>query len=152
MVPNTIFVLIRILTFIYGISPEIIVFIVFPTRRPLWIRQFDPWSLFYTIANLRSNVWLKQNMFLFCFTKILNQAFYMTHTFDSEVSFWMLWPTVRRRRQRRGGGLHVHQCSLNQRPRKIIHRWVLRTEPAEPEGARGAFAHPRFWQIFFQSS
>ena len=25
-------------------------------------------------------------MFLFCFTKILNQAFYLTHTFDSVVS------------------------------------------------------------------
>ena len=36
-------------------------------------------------------------MFLFCFTKILNLAFYMTHTFDSEVSlhYWMVWPTVR---------------------------------------------------------
>ena len=35
-------------------------------------------------------------MFLFCFTKILNQAFYMTHTFDSEVSlhYWLLWPTM----------------------------------------------------------
>jgi hypothetical protein len=38
-------------------------------------------------------------MFLFCFTKILNQAsFYMTHPFDSEVSlhYWLFWPTVRR--------------------------------------------------------
>ena len=35
-------------------------------------------------------------MFLFCFTKILNQAFNMTHTFEFEVSlhFCMLWPTV----------------------------------------------------------
>ena len=35
-------------------------------------------------------------MFLFCFTKILNGAFYMTHTFDSEVSlhYWLLWSTV----------------------------------------------------------
>ena len=33
-----------------------------------------------------SNVSLKPKMFLFCFTKILNQAFYMTHTFDSVVS------------------------------------------------------------------
>ena len=32
------------------------------------------------------------------FTKILNQAFNMTHTFDFEVSlhYWLLWPTVRR--------------------------------------------------------
>ena len=29
-------------------------------------------------------------MFLFCFTKILNQAFYMTHTFDSEGFFTLL--------------------------------------------------------------
>ena len=37
-------------------------------------------------------------MFLFCFTKILNQAFCTTHTFDSEVFLhsWLLWPTVRR--------------------------------------------------------
>ena len=36
-------------------------------------------------------------MFLFCFTTILNQASYMTCTFDSEVSLhhWLLWPTVR---------------------------------------------------------
>ena len=36
-------------------------------------------------------------MFLFCYTKILNQAFQMTHTFDSEVSLhsWLLWPMVR---------------------------------------------------------
>ena len=29
-------------------------------------------------------------------TKILNQAFYMNHTFDSEVSlhYWMLWRRV----------------------------------------------------------
>ena len=42
-------------------------------------------------------------MCLFCFTKILNLAFYMTHTFDSEVSlhYWMLWPTVCRCRCRR---------------------------------------------------
>ena len=33
-------------------------------------------------------------MFLLCFTKILNQAFYMTHTFDSEVSLHS-WSTVR---------------------------------------------------------
>jgi hypothetical protein len=35
-------------------------------------------------------------MDLFCFTKILNLAFYMTHTFDSEVSlhYWMLCPRV----------------------------------------------------------
>ena len=44
-----------------------------------------------------SNVRLKPKMFLFCFTKILNQAFYMTLTFDSEVSlhFLGIWPTVR---------------------------------------------------------
>ena len=30
-------------------------------------------------------------MFLFCFTKILNLAFYMTHTFDSEVSLPLLF-------------------------------------------------------------
>ena len=38
------------------------------------------------------------NIKCFCFVlqKILNQALYMTHTFDSEVSllFWLLWPTV----------------------------------------------------------
>ena len=45
-------------------------------------------------------MWLKHKMFLFCFTKILNQAFYMTHIFNSEVSlhYWLLWPTVRRGR------------------------------------------------------
>ena len=39
---------------------------------------------------------LKPKMFLFCFTKILNQALYMTHTFEIEVSlhYWLLWPTV----------------------------------------------------------
>ena len=42
-------------------------------------------------------------MFLFYLTKILNQAFYMIHTFDSEVSLhsWLFWPTVRRRWWRR---------------------------------------------------
>ena len=41
-------------------------------------------------------------MILFCFTKILDIAFYMTHIFDSEVSlhYWMLWPTVRHLTQR----------------------------------------------------
>ena len=39
---------------------------------------------------------LKPKMILFCFTKILNLAFYMTHTLDSEVSlhYWMLCPRV----------------------------------------------------------
>ena len=43
-------------------------------------------------------MWMKPKMFLFCFTEFLNQAFYMTHTFDSEVSlhYWLPWPTARR--------------------------------------------------------
>ena len=38
---------------------------------------------------------------LFCFTKILNQAFYMTRTFDSGIflRYWLLWPTVRRKKK-----------------------------------------------------
>ena len=37
-------------------------------------------------------------MFLFCFIKILNLAFYIIHKFDFEVSlhYWLLWPMVRR--------------------------------------------------------
>ena len=55
---------------------------------------FVCWNLFCTIANLRIKCVTETK--LFCFTKILNQAFYMTHTFDFEVSlhYWLLWPTV----------------------------------------------------------
>jgi hypothetical protein len=50
---------------------------------------------------LLSLMWYHKK-FPFCLTKILNQAFYMTHTFDFEVSlhYWLLWPTVRRRPRR----------------------------------------------------
>ena len=45
---------------------------------------------FCTIANQR----IKNVSVLF--NKLLNQTFYMTHTFESEVSlhYWLLWPTV----------------------------------------------------------
>ena len=57
---------------------------------------FICWNLFWTSE---SNVWLKPKMFLFCFPKILTQAFlHDSHTFDSEVSLrsWLRWPTVGR--------------------------------------------------------
>ena len=43
-------------------------------------------------------MWLKtKNVSVLLYKNLLNQAFFMTHTFDSEVSLhsWLLWPTVR---------------------------------------------------------
>ena len=53
-------------------------------------------NLFCTIANLRIKCVTETKKLLFCFTKILNQASYMTYTFGSEVSlhYWLLWTTV----------------------------------------------------------
>ena len=92
-------------------------------------------------------------MFLLCFTKILDQAFYMTHTFDSEISlhYWLLWPTVRRRlssmknpltprnvgharHAHRKGRAHPERRRRHARPANERHYLGLR--PARPLGLR----------------
>ena len=82
-------------------------------------------------------MWLKPKMFLFCFTKILNQALYMTHTFDSEVSLhsWLLWPTVRR---------HTALCFLLTFSGLQLYYDVFKCTPILASFADDAAAHSGF--------
>ena len=53
-------------------------------------------NLFCTIANLRIKCVIETKSVPFCFIKILNQVFYIPHTFDFELSLhcWLLWSNV----------------------------------------------------------